>query len=300
LEERITVVMSTATKQQWEDDDPIAFVAKNECHRLMEAAVAKGIPRSVAVRQYYWCECFEFPRASNCPTGEDWEMVRNARVLPSRQWKAPRLPTGDAGKDKYSGKEIRIFRIFLSLYYDAYGAFNRVYYSIGGIYLTLGNMKYSDRQKTGNAFIWGLVPPDHELTDCLECLVPQIKQLQRGFKLTLHHPSTVHSGPRDEEVWVVGGLGVITGDLPSSNKMANVKNHGGIHPCRMCKISKTELDRLDYNIEYKKRVRHNELDNIKRIRELGAQNSKKEAQELSIRYLFLSSMHVACMRPCAA
>lgn len=282
LEERVDVFMSNETEEEMagamDRRSRSMLAGQAKCYQRIEAAMRTGdMSEESARRKYYWSRYFEFPPPVRRPraAGEEqtnWGVVRDARQLPSVQWKTmrPKLPTGDALKDKYSGRDMRIFRIFLSLYYDAYGAFSRVYYSIGGIYLTLGNMSYEDRQKTENAFIWGLVPPKHDLTDCLDCLVPQIKQLQSGFKLTLHHPANDQLGipAHNEDVWVIGGIGVITGDLPALNKLANVKGPAAAkHPCRMCDVSHEQLGKLDYNIEAHKRVRQKEKERRKEIRD---------------------------------
>lgn len=262
---RVKVHMGYVLTDAEREEGKATSNAQLDCITDIEADVAAGVPQHEAELRYFWCVWFKFPSDEKEPE-DRFKDVRCSRILPSRQFVHPQLPQGADRLDRFSGKEMRILRIFLSLFYDAYGAFNRTQYSIGGIYVTLGNMKYNRRQQMENAYVWGLVPPDHDLTECLACLVPQIQQLERGFRMTLHHPSTAGVAAHDEDVWIVGGIGVITGDVPQANKLANLRSQNCSRPCRMCKVDRSQLNHLNFNIDQELRLRQEDLPLVQELR----------------------------------
>jgi hypothetical protein len=104
-------------------------------------------------------------------------------------------------------------RIFIDLYYDDFGAFNKAYHKLGGIYIQIGNMNRELRRKLKNHFLIGFVPFGGKFEDVLEEFISDIKELQNGILMTL----------KDEQVWVTAGFGMATADLPQGNDMAGIK-----------------------------------------------------------------------------
>jgi hypothetical protein len=94
---------------------------------------------------------------------------------------------------------VRVVRIFVELYIDAFGAFQKKYYSPEGIYVTLGNLPRTERNQLDNIWCVGMKPPDTDEAECLEFFVQDVKKLQRGFYVQL----------QDERIFVIGGLGIV-------------------------------------------------------------------------------------------
>ena len=51
----------------------------------------------------------------------------------------------------------------------------------------------------------------------------------------------------NEDYWIVGGLGVVTADLPQGNDLVGVLRHNANFGCRTCKVSKKESTYLDHD-----------------------------------------------------
>jgi hypothetical protein len=238
----------------------------------------KWLPYQPTMNAIYYCKYFAHIKkikiASNiyAPFGIieiklPLQLVETARILPSRLWEHPKPPP--------IGMKVKI--IFLDLYLDSYGAFNRVYYSIGGLYVTLGNLPFQLRQSADNLHIWGLVPPDSNISDCLnECMIEQIKKLQRGYECIMF----------GEKVWLVGGIGCWTCDLPQGNEIANVKSQSATFPCRMCLVDRPKLNCLHFDIETNARTYKTHLKQIQQLRESTENKTKKNsiAKSLGIQY----------------
>ena len=96
-------------------------------------------------------------------------------------------------------KGIRVVRLFVELYIDAFGVFHRRSYAPDGIYVTFGNMTRAERNKMEYIWCVGVKPPRTSMFECLTPFVLEIQRLQRGFYVQL----------RDELVFVIGGLGIV-------------------------------------------------------------------------------------------
>ena len=95
-------------------------------------------------------------------------------------------------------------KIFVDLYYDDFGAFNKAYHKLGGIYIQIGNMNKELRKKLKNHFLIGFVPFGGEFNDTLKEFISDMKELQDGIAMKI----------KDEKVWVTAGFGMATADLP--------------------------------------------------------------------------------------
>ena len=113
------------------------------------------------------------------------------------------------------------------MYYDDFGAFNKAYHKLEGIYIQFGNMNRELRKKLRNHFLIGFVPFGKKFEDTIEEFISDMKELQNGILMTI----------RDEQVWVSAGFGMGTADLSQGNDMAGIKRHNAKFGCRTCKVS---------------------------------------------------------------
>ncbi|UZN99587.1 uncharacterized protein OCT59_000854 [Rhizophagus irregularis] len=82
------------------------------------------------------------------------------------------------------------------------------------------------------------------LTDIASCdevlqpLINDIQDLEHGYELEISN----------QTVWVTGGLGVITSDLPEGNEQSGIKNHNAHYGCRNCMIHHNNLHDITFDI----------------------------------------------------
>ena len=107
----------------------------------------------------------------------------------------------DAHEAKSKG--IRVVRLFVELYKDAFGVFQKKNYNPEGIYVTLGNLSREERNLSENIWCVGMKPPNTSDEECLAFFISDIKRLQRGFFLQL----------KNELIFVIGGLGIVKAGL---------------------------------------------------------------------------------------
>ncbi|CAG8751791.1 23790_t:CDS:2, partial [Cetraspora pellucida] len=84
------------------------------------------------------------------------------------------------------------------------------------------------RRLLKNHFLISFVSFGANFEDFIEPVIKDIKQLENS--LIMH---TLYS-----DAWVIGGIGCITANLPQGNCFASVKQHGVLHGCRTCNVSK--------------------------------------------------------------
>ncbi|CAB5300794.1 unnamed protein product [Rhizophagus irregularis] len=99
-------------------------------------------------------------------------------------------------------RDLPIFKFFLDIY------IGNAYHAIGGIYLQIGNMKQELRRKLKNHFLIGFIPFTATTDEVLQPLISNIQELEHGYELKINN----------QEVWIAGGLGVITSDLLEGNE----------------------------------------------------------------------------------
>ncbi|RGB31940.1 hypothetical protein C1646_763465 [Rhizophagus diaphanus] len=82
-----------------------------------------------------------------------------------------------------SQRHLPIMKIFLDIYVDDFGTFWNVYHSLGGVYLQIANFE--------------------------DFIKPVLQCLESGLVM-----KTING-----DVWIIGGLGCVTADLPQGKKM---------------------------------------------------------------------------------
>ncbi|CAB4410739.1 unnamed protein product [Rhizophagus irregularis] len=73
-----------------------------------------------------------------------------------------------------------------------------------------------------------------------------IQHLERGFLMTIDN----------QQVWISGGLGITTADLPQGNDLAGTLRHNATHGCRTCKASRDDLTDISFDISKHGRYHH--------------------------------------------
>ncbi|CAJ0750133.1 13749_t:CDS:2 [Entrophospora sp. SA101] len=139
-----------------------------------------------------------------------------------------------------------VLNFFLDIYIDKFGPFRNAYHAIGGIYLQIGNMKQVLHQKLKNHFLLGFIPFTATSDKVLQPLIDDIQELEHGYKLKINN----------QHVWVTGGLGVITSDLPEGNEQAGIKNHNAHYGCHNCMIHHNNLHDITFDISKHGRYHH--------------------------------------------
>ncbi|GBC15840.2 hypothetical protein GLOIN_2v1764038 [Rhizophagus irregularis DAOM 181602=DAOM 197198] len=140
----------------------------------------------------------------------------------------------------------RRIKIFCDLYFDDFGTYRNVYHSLGGLYLQFGNMKLKSRQKLRNHFLVGFVPFGGKFEDAIKLFIQDIQHLERGFLMTIDN----------QQVWISGGLGITTADLPQGNDLAGTLRHNATHGCRTCKASRDDFTDISFDISKHGRYHH--------------------------------------------
>ncbi|CAB5371849.1 unnamed protein product [Rhizophagus irregularis] len=101
------------------------------------------------------------------------------------------------------------------------------------------------------------IPFGANCNDILKPIIEDIKELENGFEMDLDN----------KRIWITGGLGNITSDLPEGNEQAGIKNHNANHGCRICTIHHDELNNMSFDLAMGGRYHHKtslqfvELDN---------------------------------------
>ncbi|GBC17906.2 hypothetical protein GLOIN_2v1790940 [Rhizophagus irregularis DAOM 181602=DAOM 197198] len=103
-----------------------------------------------------------------------------------------------------------VYKLFLDLYYDDFGIFRNVYYSLGGVYIQFGNMPTHQRKLIKNHFVLEFIPFGRNFNEFMVPFVSEIKKFEKGKIMTV----------QGQDAWVIAGLGLVTADLPQGNDMA--------------------------------------------------------------------------------
>lgn len=143
-------------------------------------------------------------------------------------------------------QHIKHLKFFIDLYYDDFGAFNKAYHKLGGIYVQIGNMGQDLRKKLRNHFLISFVPFGAEFDDVIKEFISDMKELQRGVLMPI----------KNGQVWVTAGLGMCTADLPQGNDLAGIKRHNADYGCRICKVSQNQLSDVKFDIFQNGRYHH--------------------------------------------
>ncbi|CAG8841073.1 14536_t:CDS:2, partial [Racocetra persica] len=103
-----------------------------------------------------------------------------------------------------------ILKIFLDIYLDHFGTYRNVYYSLGGTYIQIGNMKQSDQKLLKNHFLIGLVLFGTDFKDFIKPVLNDLKHLENVFIMYILY----------RDAWIMGGIGCVTADLLQGNDLA--------------------------------------------------------------------------------
>ena len=72
-----------------------------------------------------------------------------------------------------------VYKIFLDLYYDDFGIFRNVYYSLRGVYIQFGNMPAYLRKLIKNHFILGFVLFDSNFNEFILLFISEMKKFKQ-------------------------------------------------------------------------------------------------------------------------
>ncbi|CAG8654579.1 5616_t:CDS:2, partial [Racocetra persica] len=133
-----------------------------------------------------------------------------------------------------------VLKFYLDLYYDDFGTFRNTYYSLGRVYLQVGNMPRRLRKWLRNHFIIGLVPFGGSLKDFIKVIINEIHQLEQRFIMNIN----------GVDCWVSGELAMATADLPQENDIAGVLQHNANLGYHSCKAPKDKLTDLSFDIYF--------------------------------------------------
>ena len=73
---------------------------------------------------------------------------------------------------------MKVYKIFLDLYYDDSGTYQNIYHSLGGIYVQFGNMPAHQRKLLKNHFILGFVPFGDDFNEFIMPFISEMKELE--------------------------------------------------------------------------------------------------------------------------
>jgi hypothetical protein len=141
---------------------------------------------------------------------------------------------------------MKVYKLFLDIYYDDFGTFRNVYHSLGGVYVQFGNMPAHQRKLLKNHFVLGFVPFGGNFNEFMLPFVSEMKEFEQGKLMKVN----------GEDSWVIAGLGVVTADLPQGNDMAGVLRHNANKGCRTCTASRESLTNPYQDIPATSRYHH--------------------------------------------
>jgi hypothetical protein len=148
-------------------------------------------------------------------TGDDWWC--NSAILPHSGDVLPLsdLPLHPMDQFSYDFSRLEelpdhvpVLRLFLTYFYDDFGALRKMQHKVGGSYLGLGGLPRELQQLIRNIFVDRYVPPHVGHNEAVESLLYEITELEKGVLLDL--------GPTYGLVFVIGGIGTCHYYLPSS------------------------------------------------------------------------------------
>jgi len=157
-------------------------------------------------------------------------------------------------------------KFFVDLYFDDFGPFGKSYHKLGGLYVQFGNMPFSMRKCLKNHYLIGFVPFGANFAEFIKPFIHDMMKLQDGIIMTNFD---------SEEVFVSGGLGMCTADLPQGNDMAGIRRHNADHGCRSCEVSQDDLSNLNFDIRINGRYCHITDQQFQMIKQAHTKSSKE-------------------------
>ncbi|GES79861.1 hypothetical protein GLOIN_2v1790377 [Rhizophagus clarus] len=74
---------------------------------------------------------------------------------------------------------MKVYKLFLDIYYDDFGIFRNIYYSLGGVYVQFGNMPAHQRKLLKNHFILRFVPFGDNFNEFMLPFVSEMKEFKQ-------------------------------------------------------------------------------------------------------------------------
>jgi hypothetical protein len=146
---------------------------------------------------------------------------------------------------------MKVYKLFLDLYYDDFGTYRNVYHSLGGVYVQFGNMSAHQRKLLKNHFVLGFVPFGGDFNEFIKPFISDMKELEQGKVMNI----------QGQDIWVIASIGVVTADLPQGNDLTGVLRQNANKGCRNCTISKDSF--TDFNQDLALTSRYHHLTNAK-------------------------------------
>ena len=130
------------------------------------------------------------------------------------------------------------------------------------------------RKQLRNHFIIGLVPFGTDIHDFIKPFLKEINQLEQGFMIVINN----------KKYWLIGGLGIITTDLPQGNDIAGILRHNAKYGCRTCYAAKENLTDISFDIILNSRYHQITNNQFKEIQKLNSNSARtKRSTELGLR-----------------
>lgn len=127
-------------------------------------------------------------------------------------------------------KKRRKIGISIDFFTDKFGIFRTTHRSSGGMYITIMNLDYKDRDQPRNHSLLGFTPFGASFEDAAKPIFIELAKLAKyGFDMTLHD---------GEEVTIYVKLLSISADMMEANALASVKGPTCLCPCRFCEVPK--------------------------------------------------------------
>ena len=121
------------------------------------------------------------------------------------------------------------FSYLLTLNVDWFQPFDRGVYSVGAIYMTVQNLPRSEKFKTENIHLIGIIPgpkePKHTINSYLTPLVLELKRAWDGFLMTTSNQVQVKARL---------ALTCVSCDIPASRKVVGFIGHNAVIGCNKC------------------------------------------------------------------
>jgi hypothetical protein len=163
-------------------------------------------------------------------------------------------------------RSMKVYKLFLDLYYDDFGTYRNVYHSLGGVYLQFGNMPAHQRKLLKNHFVLGFVPFGGSFDEFMQPFILEMKKFEQGKKMKV----------LGQDAWVIASLGVVTSNLPQGNDMAGVLRHNAKKGCRTCLVPHELLTSHDQDIPQISRYHHITDDQFKEISQEDTVSTKRQ------------------------
>ncbi|UZO04831.1 uncharacterized protein OCT59_025195 [Rhizophagus irregularis] len=126
---------------------------------------------------------------------------------------------------------MKVYKLFLDIYYDDFRTFRNVYHSLGGVYVQFGNMPAHQRKLLKNHFVLGFVPFGGNFNEFMLPFVSEMKEFEQGKLMKVNGKNS----------WVIA---------------AGVLRHNANKGCRTCTVSRESLTNLYQDIPATSRYHH--------------------------------------------